>query len=452
MNTTNARLNRQTFSISRELEYFSEAELTTQTGYGKEHWWPGVVAKELIDNSLDACEQAGTPPRIEVNFEGDSLTVADNGPGLDPDVLERILDFRTRTTDKAAYVSPTRGAQGNAFKTVLAIPYVFGGGEAGQVEVEIGGIRHTIVVSTDHVLQRPQVDHRQESIVRNLGTLIRAAVDAASSKSLEPDPEFLQNLVRDFGLFNPHATFDLLIHGERTVVGATAPEWRKWLPTDPTSAHWYNHERLETLIGCCIGAERAGGRVRTVREFISEFRGLSATAKQKRVSERAGLERAYLHDLANNARFDQRRVADLLAAMQEFSVPVKPEMLGLLGKEHFAQRLQPVGETLRYRCTKAIDQRGLPNLIECAFAVTPDGSPRGLRAGINWSVPLGNPIQDDAFRLDDDHEVSGLTALLANQRINLHSDPVCLAIHLACPRFRYMDRGKGSISLGGDDE
>jgi DNA topoisomerase VI subunit B len=452
MSTTNARLNRQTFSISRELEYFSEAELTTQTGYGKEDWWPGVVAKELIDNSLDACEQAGTPPRIEVGFQGDSLTVADNGPGLHPDVLERILDFRTRTTDKAAYVSPTRGAQGNAFKTVLAIPYVFGGGKAGQVEVECGGIRHTIVVSTDHVLQRPQVDHRQESIVRNRGTLTRVTVDAASSKAHEPDPEFLQNLVRDFCLFNPHATFDLLIHGERTAVEATTPEWRKWLPTDPIPAHWYNHERLETLIGCCIGAERTGGRVRTVREFISEFKGLSATAKQKRVSERAGLERAYLHDLANNGTFDQRRVADLLAAMQELSAPVKPEMLGLLGKEHFAQRLQPVGETLRYTCKKGIDGRGLPYLIECAFAVTPDGGPRGVCAGINWSVPLGPPIQDDAFRIDDEHVVSGLMALLANQRINLQLDPVCLAIHLACPRFRYLDRGKGSISLGGDDE
>ncbi|MBI1789590.1 MAG: ATP-binding protein [Acidobacteria bacterium] len=387
-----------------------------------------------------------------MDFQGDSLTVVDNGPGLHPDVLERILDFGSRTSDKSAYVSPTRGAQGNAFKTVLAIPYVFGGGKAGQVEVECGGIRHTIVVSTDHVLQRPQVNHRQESIVRNRGTLTRVTVDAASSKAAEADPGFLQNLVRDFCLFNPHATFDLLIHGERTAVEATTPEWRKWLPTDPTSAHWYNHERLETLIGCCIGAERAGGRVRTVREFISEFRGLSATAKQKRVSERAGLERAYLHDLANNGKFDQHRVADLLAAMQELSAPVKPEMLGLLGKEHFAQRLQPVGETLRYTCKKAIDQRGLPYLIECAFAVTPDGGPRGLRAGINWSVPLGNPFQDDAFRIDDEHLVSGLMALLANQRINLHCDPVCLAIHLTCPRFRYLDRGKGSISLGGDDE
>ena len=51
MSTSNTKLVRQTFSISRELEYFSEAELTTQTGYGKEDWWPGVIAKELVDNA-----------------------------------------------------------------------------------------------------------------------------------------------------------------------------------------------------------------------------------------------------------------------------------------------------------------------------------------------------------------------------------------------------------------
>ena len=33
MSTTNTNLNRQTFSTSRELEYFSESELMTQTGY-----------------------------------------------------------------------------------------------------------------------------------------------------------------------------------------------------------------------------------------------------------------------------------------------------------------------------------------------------------------------------------------------------------------------------------
>jgi hypothetical protein len=318
--------------------------------------------------------------------------------------------------------------------------------------VESGGTRHVVTVSADQVLQRPQVDHQQEEIVRNAGTLVRVRVDSASSQAVERGAGFLQNLVRDYSLFNPHATFELVIREEHTVVEATAPEWRKWLPTDPTSAHWYNQERLQILIGCFIGAEGDGGRVRTIRAFVSEFRGLSATAKQKQVAERAGLQRACLHDLVSNGNFDRKRVADLLAAMQELSVPVKPDLLGLLGKDHFAQRLRPEGETFRYTVKKGTDGRGLPCLIEYAFAMTPLGGLRGLHAGINWSVPLGNPLQDDAFRIDNEHVVSGLMAVLAHQRIDLSRDPVCLAIHLACPRFRYLDRGKGSVTLGGGDE
>ena len=102
-------LQRQVFTTSRELEYFSESELTTQTGYAKEDWWPGVVVKELIDNSLGACEQAGVAPEIGIELGGDSLTVWDNGPGIPAEVVRKVLDFSTRTSDKAAYISPTRG-------------------------------------------------------------------------------------------------------------------------------------------------------------------------------------------------------------------------------------------------------------------------------------------------------------------------------------------------------
>jgi hypothetical protein len=334
----------------------------------------------------------------------------------------------------------------------LAIPFVLAGSKPGHVEVESGGIRHTIEVSTNHVLQRPQIDHRQERIVRKTGTLVRVTVDVACSKVVEAKSQFLQNLVLDYSLFNPHATFDFSIHGKRRVVKATASEWRKWLPTDPTSAHWYNQERLETLIGCYIAGESDSGKVRSVREFVSEFRGLSGTGKQKQVSEKAGLQRASLHDLASNSHFNHEAVALLLKAMQELSVPVKPEILGVLGKEHFVQRLKPQGETFRYICKRGVDERGLPVLIELALAQTPDGGLRGLHAGLNWSVPLGNPLESDAFRIDGERIVSGLSAFLANQRIDLEGDPVCLAVHLACPRFRYLDRGKGSISLGGEDE
>ena len=135
-------LARQVFTTSRELEYFSEAELVTQTGYSKAERWPGVLVKELLDNALDVCEQAGIAPEIRVEFTGDSLAITDNGPGIPPAVVERILDFATRTSDKGAYVSPTRGAQGNALKTVLAIPYVLDGGRPSVLTIEAQGIRH----------------------------------------------------------------------------------------------------------------------------------------------------------------------------------------------------------------------------------------------------------------------------------------------------------------------
>ena len=48
-------LARQVFQTSRLLEYFSEKELTLQTGHEPEHW-ADVILKELLDNALDACE------------------------------------------------------------------------------------------------------------------------------------------------------------------------------------------------------------------------------------------------------------------------------------------------------------------------------------------------------------------------------------------------------------
>jgi hypothetical protein len=54
------------------------------------------------------------------------LSIKDNGRGIPPVAVQSILDFRTRTSNKAAYRSPTRGLQGNALKTVIGTPYALG--------------------------------------------------------------------------------------------------------------------------------------------------------------------------------------------------------------------------------------------------------------------------------------------------------------------------------------
>ncbi len=119
------------------MEFFTEKELQKQIGHSR-HFWPVVLIKELIDNALDACEQAGIAPDITVTVERAAVSVQDNGPGLPATTLEKSLDYTVRVSDKSHYVSPTCGQLGNALKCVWAAPFVVDG-EHGRVEVVTGG-------------------------------------------------------------------------------------------------------------------------------------------------------------------------------------------------------------------------------------------------------------------------------------------------------------------------
>ena len=117
---------RTPFTTSRLLEFCTVAELTKLVG-AEPADWPRVVLKELVDNSLDACEEAGVAPEIVISVAKDVITVADNGPGIAPDTITRLLDYQTKTSSREAYVAPTRGAQGNALQSLLAMPFALDG-------------------------------------------------------------------------------------------------------------------------------------------------------------------------------------------------------------------------------------------------------------------------------------------------------------------------------------
>jgi DNA topoisomerase VI subunit B len=150
---------RTTFEMSRALEFFSESELTMQLAVNSERWGLAIL-KELLDNALDACEQTARPPVITVTVDpaAHTLSVQDNGPGLRAATLERSLDYTVRVSDKAHYVSPSRGQLGNAFKCLWALPYVLSGpAQRGLVEVRTGGMHYAIDVGVDQLAQRPRL-------------------------------------------------------------------------------------------------------------------------------------------------------------------------------------------------------------------------------------------------------------------------------------------------------
>src|SRR5262249_16606583 len=141
---------RVTFETSRAGEYFGAGTLQSMTGQPRQRF-PAVALKELLDNALDAAEQAGLPPQVRIGVREAGrwvrLTVADNGGGIPPEVVTSLLNFHTFTSDKSAYRSPTRGAQGNALKTVIGIPHALGSRR--PVVIEARGVRHTISASVD---------------------------------------------------------------------------------------------------------------------------------------------------------------------------------------------------------------------------------------------------------------------------------------------------------------
>src|SRR5215831_4267396 len=106
-----AKLKREVFTTSRLAEFCSERELINQTGHAVNEW-PLVILKELVDNLIDAAEEAGAIPAVSVTVANGKIVVADNGPGIAPKVVKNILDYNVRVSSREAYVSPTRGAQG----------------------------------------------------------------------------------------------------------------------------------------------------------------------------------------------------------------------------------------------------------------------------------------------------------------------------------------------------
>lgn len=439
-----ATLDRATFSTSRLLDFASENELVKQTGHPR-HDWPLVIIKELVDNALDACETAGGAPALNIVVSKDGIKVTDNGPGIPAETVKGALDFYIRVSSNEAYVSPTRGAQGNALKTIFAMPFVLDG-KRGNVEIDARGCRHAIDIRFDHIKQDVEIDHTQNPSDVKSGTVVTVRwPDGASSILADAEGRILQ-IVENYTWLNPHLSVLLDLFGNHYGFAATDPSWTKWKPTDPTSPHWYPQERFERLIAAYINDDGKTGRERTVREFVSEFKGLSASAKQKEVLDSIGLSRARLADLVKDGAIDSETAVKLLHAMKLATPEVKPKALGIIGKEHFRTKLEAAGcemDSFEYKKIHDIDN-GVPWLIEMAFGYCPpaDGEgDRGLRlvTGVNWSPGIANPFRH--------LKVGRSLDSILSVRFVRHDEPIVMVVHYACALVEYQDRGKSSVVL-----
>ena len=438
------------------MEFCTRKELVNQTGHDV-HEWPLVVLKEFLDNSIDHCEEAGIAPVILIDVQDDKIIVEDNGRGIPAKTIHGVLDYTVRVSSREAYCSPTRGQQGNALKTILPMGYVLNehlGEEAsGATIIEAHGIAHRIEFDVDHIKQEPKIARTTERSSVTNGTRITITMPSYRRGNHVLDlleyakPHFLQ-LAESYTWLNPHLTLRVTWNGERIIdIKASNTEWSKWLPSWPTSAHWYDESRLRRYMAAHI-AHR--GKM-TVREFIADLDGMTSTARQKKILAEIGASHVSLHEFFGLKKANTANIAKLLAALKTHTKPVRAAALGIIGKEHLYGMMEASGgDRKTFKYTRRVGETdGIPHVVEFAFGIHRDGlgaasgPRRKIINGVNFSPGINNPFR----QLGRGGE--SLDSILANVRANT-SQPVIAVLHLACPRVAYTDRGKSAIVVEGE--
>ena len=309
--------------------------------------WPRVIIKELVDNAIDACEEAEVAPVIKVTIttgkrgKPTRIVVEDNGPGIPTRHHHRHHRLQRPGLFARGYISPTRGRQGNALKTILPMAYVLGGKIKGETWIEARGRKHRILFSVNQIKQEPIVKNiRSRSQVRT-GT--RVTMFWPDTDKAEIDPNEITELLTQFIWVNPHLTLRFVVDGKTLFdVHASNPDWTKYRACDATSAHWYSLEQFERYAGALIardqeqqrrqpeenhgpGVRRPVPRHERDREAESRFCANSA----RRTCRCSGSS-------VRRPRSSIERMEKLLRLLQQHTRPVRPELLGVIGEEHLA--------------------------------------------------------------------------------------------------------------------
>ena len=354
------------------MEFCTKRELQNQTGHGVMQW-PLVVLKELVDNALDACEEAEVAPVISIAVEPGSIIIQDNAAGIKTSTIKSILDYTIRVSSREAYVSPTRGAQGNALKTILAMGYVLdrerqaGNDEAvGITVIETRGIEHRIEFRVDHINNEPKILHTtspspikigsqhhdqmagNSMLWRNVAPGLRARRVHKARRRLclvQPAPDSARFWVRQ----GVHQRC-----GDQSAIGKNGGRAIRPARTGTTTPGCSATSPLMSLgIAICGAIARCATSSPSSGAFRDRRSAQSARGSWLRHISRSRSSSASSRSTAPVSPSCWRRCAS-------YSKPVAAKHLGVIGEDHLKQRFLAAGgnaDTFKYHMRKGTNSR-----------------------------------------------------------------------------------------------
>jgi len=409
-----------------------------------------TTVKEAVDNALDACEEAGIRPCVEIAIEPLAEThyrvrVTDNGPGIVkkeiPNVFGKLL-----YGSKFHRLRMSRGQQGIGI-SAAGMYGLLTTGHPVKITSRTGGRQpaHYYELQIDTKNNKPDIiRERQIEWDREHGTSVEIELEARYQQGRQSVDDYLQQTA----IANPHVTLVYRAPDGRVETYAAS------VPTMPPSPREVKPHPHGVELGILIKM-LADSTARTLKQFFTqEFSRVSPKAAEE-ILTKAGLSNGRPGDLSGQevrALYQAIAQVKLLAPATDCVVPI--------GEETLISGLKQVVQAGFYAASsrRPAVYRGNPFLIETAIAYgkpsteETDDAPSGPAAGgadtkENESTASPTPTTDEE---EEENELAKLIRF-ANRVPLLYQQSAC-AIHKAAAGINWRQYGlsqtRGALPTG----
>jgi DNA topoisomerase-6 subunit B len=440
---------RASVTSSSTAEYFSKN--LQQVGFSSPTKAVLTTLKEAVDNSLDACEDAGILPEVEVeikklgagtmrNTDRVSVRVVDNGPGIEADDIPRVFG-EYLASSKFGRGRCSRGQQGIGISA--ATTWALQTAATGAVVItKTAGQRKAIscTVAVDLKNNRGIIQNK-ESIDwdRPHGTSVEFTFDGRILLNGEGG---LITYLKGTVLVNPHLTLTYRLPDEKPIRIERVTKDKVSIP-DATAPHPHTMK-----LGEFISHAKLFGNVK-VRQFFKQGFSRLGDKVAEEISDKGGFPKKLL-DKALNA-VTEAEFADMYKAVQaaDLRAPATDSVVSV-GEDALAKSIKRLGEidyfSVNSRKPTICDFK--PVQVEVAIA-------RLLQSGIDPEEPV--QVLRFANRVPLQFDKAGCAIVKAIQSVNwrayglrqpreaLPQGPFIIAVSVVSPFIKFKNASKETI-------
>ncbi len=403
---------------NRENEYFTEEGLTTMTGLPQDKWKLTIV-KELIDNSLDAIDELDTK-NIDIECRDGIFAIYDNYGGIPEKDIDSIHNFTQYVSSKRHFQVVSRGYQGNALKTIIAICYLW------DADLYfITGNRRLIYKIDESKLKIGNVEFK------------KTVEDAREAKSgiIIKDINFNADLVREKMLTYYQCNLDVTFTFNDDIYEAIIASAKR---AAKTFIHWYDFKKFDRLLQGITNKDPE----RTTKAFCNKFSGV----------QRALSKMSFPFKRLSEFNTNEESVRDLYDELKTIAEKPNPSILKrfTIGKKTI-EAMFGEGGMWKYKSEYGeykYREANIPYCIEGFILRTENISGAPIMTAINNSMSYEKcPFKYNSEYIKfckKDYWPSSLESLLDKSGFT-EANGVLLFLHFISPFIEFTDKAKANI-------